>query len=103
MIAQRVQRADETDEVAGNELCTLMDELIERVLAIGARFAPINRSRLIVHVRPLQSYVLAITFHGQLLKVRREALQILVVRQNGNSLRLEEVVVPDGKQSHQHR
>ena len=40
-----------------------MDELIERVLAIGARLAPIDGTGLIVDVRALQRYVLAVALH----------------------------------------
>src|SRR5579872_3071211 len=37
--AERIQRLVEADEVGGNQLRSLMDELIERVLAVGARLA----------------------------------------------------------------
>jgi len=46
--------------------------------------------------------VLAIAFHGELLQVSREALEVLLVGQHGDSLGVEEVVVPDGEQAHEH-
>ena len=44
MPAKRVQRLTEADEVARDQPRSLMDQLIERVLAIGAGLAPINRT-----------------------------------------------------------
>ena len=46
--------------------------------------------------------MLAIALHGELLQVGREALQVLLVGQDGDRLRVEEVVVPDGEQAHEH-
>ena len=42
--AQRIERLDKRDEVAGDEPRALMDQLIEGMLAIGARFAPVDRA-----------------------------------------------------------
>ena len=46
MLAERVERLAERDEVARNEPRALVDQLIEGVLAVGARFSPVNRSGL---------------------------------------------------------
>ena len=46
--------------------------------------------------------MLAVALHGQLLKVCGEALQVLLVGQHRHGLRIEEVVVPDDQQAHQH-
>ena len=48
MPAERVERLAERDEVAGDQLGSLMDQLIERVLAVGARLAPVDRPGLVV-------------------------------------------------------
>ena len=42
MRAKRAERAAESDEVAGDEARALVDQLIERVLAVGAGLAPVN-------------------------------------------------------------
>ena len=42
--AQRVERLDKRNEVAGDEPRALMDQLVEGMLAIGARFAPVDRA-----------------------------------------------------------
>ena len=47
MAADRIQRLPEADEVALDQLRSVMDELIERVLAVRSRLAPVNGSRLI--------------------------------------------------------
>ena len=47
--------------------------------------------------------MLAVTLHGELLEIGGKALQILLVGQHGDGLGAEEVVVPDAKQTHQHR
>ena len=47
--------------------------------------------------------MLAVGLHRQLLQVGREPLEVLVVRQHGLGLRVEEVGVPDREQPQQHR
>ena len=51
----------------------------------------------------VQRDVLAVALHRQLLQIGRKALEILLVRQHGDRLGAEEVVVPDAEQAHQHR
>ena len=46
MPAQRVERLREADEVAGDKLGALVDQLVEGMLSVGARLAPVDRSRL---------------------------------------------------------
>ena len=92
---QRRQRLAEGDEVARDEPRPLVNQLVERVLAVGARFAPIDGAGIVVHRRPLQRHVLAVALHRQLLQVGREPLQVLLVGQHRDGLRAEEVVVPD--------
>jgi len=105
----------------------LMDELIESMLAISARLAPDHRARAVIHnhlaicdresamnertnertnvirakkwlTRTLGD-TLAIALHIALLKVGREAMEVLVVRQNAVRLGSEKVVVPDAQQA----
>ena len=54
MRAERVERFDEGDEVAGDQPRALMDELIERVLAVRAGLAPIDRAGRIVDLRAVE-------------------------------------------------
>src|SRR5215813_9016278 len=103
MPAELVERLREGDEVTGNEPAALMDQLIERVLAIDSRLAPIDRTGLMVHRRPGERHVLAVALHRQLLEIGGKALEILVVGQYRDRLSAEEVVVPDAEETHEHR
>src|SRR5208337_312232 len=78
-----------------------MDHLIEGMLTVGSRLAPVDGSGLIVYFSSLERDVLAITLHRQLLKIGREPLEILFVRKHSNCLRAKEIVVPDGQEPHQ--
>src|SRR5438477_2914857 len=100
MAAQRVQWLVECNEVARDESGPLVDELIERVLAVGSRFTPINRTGLIADLSPVQCDVFAVAFHRQLLEVSRESLQILLVGQYRDSFCTKEIAVPDAQQTH---
>ena len=51
MLAERVVRLDRGEEVAGDELRALVDELVEGVLAVGARLAPDDRAGLASRTR----------------------------------------------------
>ena len=103
MSADRVERLAETDEVARHKARALVDELVERVLAIGAGLAPVDLARVVVDTLAFQADGLAVAFHRELLEVGREALQVLVVRKHGHGFGAPEVAVPDGKQAHQRR
>ena len=48
MPAERIERLAEGDEVARNQPRALMDQLIERVLAVGARLAPVDRAGVVI-------------------------------------------------------
>ena len=45
--AQGVERLGEGDEVTGNEPGALMDQLVEGVLAVGPRLAPVDGAGLV--------------------------------------------------------
>ncbi len=102
MAPERIEGFAKGDEVAGNEARALVDELIERVLTVGAGFTPINRTSFIVDGSAIESDVLAVALHGELLEIGREALEVLLVGQNGYSLRAEEIGVPDTEKSHEY-
>src|SRR5262245_52549439 len=46
MLAKRVESLAEGDEVARNQPGSLMNQLVERVLPVGPRLAPVYRARL---------------------------------------------------------
>src|SRR6185437_10648171 len=103
MPAERVQRLCEGDEVTRDESGSLVNQLVERMLTVGSWFAPVNRAGLIGHIGPAQRDVLAVALHRQLLEIRGESLQVLIVGQYGNGFRAEKICVPDRQEAEQHR
>src|SRR5262249_35926406 len=67
MPAQGIEGSSKRDEIAGYESRSLMDQLIERMLAIGPRLTPINRSGVVIHRKTVDCYMLAVALHGELL------------------------------------
>src|SRR5262245_24441742 len=101
--AQRIERLAKGDEVTRDESGTLVDQLVEGVLAIGARLAPVDGASLVVDRAAIARDVLAIALHGQLLQIRWEALQVLLVWQDRHGLGTEEVIVPYAQEPQEHR
>jgi hypothetical protein len=99
----RVRRVGDGDEVGRDELGALVDQLVEGVLAVGARLAPEDLAGLGGDREPSHAHALAVGLHGELLQVGREAVQVLRVGQHGVAARLEEVDVPDVEQAHERR
>ncbi|MNC85254.1 hypothetical protein D3C83_08440 [compost metagenome] len=68
------------NEVGGDELRSLMQQLIERMLPVGAGCPEDDRCSGVIDFAPVASDALAIAFHFELLQVSRQALQPLIVR-----------------------
>jgi len=66
------------DEVGGDELSTLVEQLVERVLGVGGRLAEEDGSSGVLDVVSATGNGLAIRLHGQLLEVSGEPVQVLV-------------------------
>ena len=103
MIADLVVAVGRGDEVARNHLGALVDELVEGVLAVGARFAPEDRAGLVVHALAFTVDGLAVGFHVGLLEVGGQAVQVLVVREHRVAGSAEEVVVPHADEGEDNR
>ena len=91
-----------SEEIAGDELGALVDELIEGVLPIGAGLSPDNWAGAPGDRFAITINALAVAFHIPLLKVGGKAVQVLVVGEDGVSLGVVEVVVPDAKEGKGH-
>src|SRR5439155_22588171 len=100
--AKRVERFYERDEVTGDQRGPLMNQLVEGVLAVGSRLAPVDRTGGVCNLGPIKRNVLAVALHRQLLQIGRESLEVLLVGKDRNGLCVEEVAVPNGQQAHQH-
>lgn len=87
------------DEVSGDELGALVDELEEGVLGVGSGLAEEDGTGLVVDESAATSDALAVRLHGQLLEIGREAVEVLVEGSNEVSLGTEEVVVPDAQET----
>ncbi len=79
-----------------------MDELIEGVLTVGARFTPDDRARAPSDGFTFSVDPFAVAFHISLLEVGGEAVKVLVVGKDGVSLSVVEVVVPDAEEGKGH-
>eukprot|EP00128_Syssomonas_multiformis_P005248 Colp12_sorted_trinity150504_noHs@27928 len=102
-VRDRVEGFYGGQEVARDELGALMDELVESVLAVGARLAPNDRASLVVHLLPSASHKLAVGLHITLLEVGRKTRHVLVVGKDGGGLCTEEIVVEDADKSEKDR
>ena len=94
MVADLVVAVCRGDEVARNHLGALVNQLVEGVLAVRTRFAPEDRTRLVVDAQGIAVNGLAVGFHVGLLEVGGQAVQVLVVREHRVAGSAEEVVVP---------
>ena len=94
------ERARESDEVHGTRP-SLMQELVEAVLAVRPRLAPDDRRRVDGDGVAVERDVLAVRLHHELLEVRGEPRQVLLVREHGMGLGAEEVAVPDAQETHE--
>ena len=103
VIADLVVAVCRGDEVARNHLGALVDELVEGVLAVRTRFAPKDRTSLVVHALGIAVNGLAVGFHVGLLEVGGEAVQVLVVREHRVAGSAEEVVVPHADEGEDNR
>src|SRR5271165_6653815 len=102
MPAERIERLRKSDEVARDEPGSLMNQLVERVLTVGSRFAPVDGTGLVAHSLPVERDMLAIAFHRQLLKIGWKPFQILLIRQDSDGLRTKKVVVPESQETHEY-
>ena len=102
VIADGVVADGRGQEIARDQLGALVHQLVEGVLAVGARLTPDDGAGLVVDLVAVAIHVLAVGFHVALLEVGGEAVHVLVVGQDGLGFGAVEVVVPDTDQGQQH-
>ena len=88
----------EADELHGNDVCALVEQLIEGVLAVRAGLAEDDRACGIVHGLAETVDGLAVGFHIQLLQMCREAAQSLGLRKHCRAQIAESVSLIDADQ-----
>ena len=79
MIADRVVGLDGHEEIARDEFRALVNELIEGVLAVGARFSPDDLPSGVIDAISFAIDAFSVAFHIALLEVGGETTHILVV------------------------
>ena len=79
---QRKIAVAQRDEITGNGLATLMEQLIERVLAIGSRFTPEYRTGPDADCFAVAVGLLAVALHFELLQVGWQQSERLAVGQD---------------------
>src|SRR5215831_9099083 len=87
-------------EVAWYHHCSLVNQLVEGMLAIGAGLSPDDRAGAIGNRLAFTVNALAIAFHITLLKIGGKAMHVLIIRQNGFSLGTKKIGVPQTYQCH---
>src|SRR5256885_5486778 len=89
MPANRIQRLGKCNEVARDEPCPLMDQLVERVLPVCSRFSPVDGAGIVGDYFTVKCDVFSVALHRQLLQICRETLQILLVRSEEHTSELQ--------------
>ena len=82
---------------------SLVDQLVERVLAIGAGLAPDHGARLHRQVGAIDRHALAVALHFQLLQIGRQPRQALVIGQHRAAGMARNLRVPDADQGQHDR
>ena len=92
MVAERVVGARAHDEIRRDEPRALVEQLVERVLPVRARLTPDDGARRVRRdATAVAIDALAVALHVELLKKRRQEIQVLVVRQDRVRLGAEEI------------
>ena len=90
-VANGPRRLSEGNEVCGNHAGSLMNQLVEGMLAIRSRLAPENLAGVVEDRASIAAHGLAIRLHGELLEVSGETVQVLRVREHCVGVRTQEV------------
>src|SRR6266576_1406099 len=96
-----IERLVKRYEVTWNEPRSLMNQLVERVLAICAWLAPVDRTGIVGDFAAVEGDVFAVALHRQLLEISWEPFQVLLVRQHCDSLGAEKSVIPNSQDPHE--
>src|ERR1700722_1394469 len=102
MVADGIMADSRRYKVAGDNNGTLMDQLINSMLAVRSGFAPDHRPRGPGNRVAVPVDALPIALHISLLEICRKTVHILIIRQNRLCLGAEEVGVPKPDEGHRH-
>ena len=86
VVPDRVVAYRRREKITGDELCALVDELIEGMLAVCPWLSPDNRACLPADFTAVSVNVFAVALHVTLLEIGRKAMHILVIGEDGMRL-----------------
>lgn len=90
------------DKIGRDQLCSLVQKLVERVLRIRCWLSEQDCPGSVFDVISTPGDSLAVRLHRKLLQVRREAVHVLVERRYQMCLGSKEIRVPDAQQTSEH-
>ncbi|RNA23317.1 glucosephosphate isomerase [Brachionus plicatilis] len=93
--SHRIVGMNRRDKVAWYQSCSLMNQLVESMLSIGAWLAPNYRTCAVINLLIVAGHKFTIRFHVTLLEISSKAMQVLVIGQNCMRFRSMKVCVPD--------
>src|SRR5688572_5738762 len=99
MIRERVVALDADEKICRDQPCSLVQELKERMLPVGAGLAPYHGGGRPLDGAALAIDPLAVALHLELLEIGRQPRQVLFVGQDRVRFGTEEAGVPDAEQS----
>ena len=91
------------EELARDHPRALVDQLIERVLTVGAGLTPNNRTAFKRQVSAIHADTFAVTLHLELLEVGRQTRKVVVIGQHSTGCETANLIVPNPNQSQQCR
>ena len=86
-------------EIARDDLRSLMNQLVKCVLSVRARFSPDDWSSLDVNGLAIAIDVFSIGFHVSLLEIGSKSMHVLVIRENRQRFCIEKAGVVAGKRA----
>ena len=87
-------------KVRRNQRRSLMHQLIEGVLSVGAGLTKNNRARAVIDGVTVQIDTFPVTLHVALLQIGGQIFEVLIVRENRVGFGREKVVVPNAEEPH---
>src|SRR5690606_33359762 len=94
MLTYRVMTLSWGYKITRNQFSSLVNKLIKSMLSVCSWLSPDNWPCLIINTLAITINVLTIAFHISLLEICREAMHVLVIRQNSLSFRIKEIIIP---------
>src|SRR5258706_4664596 len=101
VLANYIMSYGRSNKITWNKTCSLVNKLVECMLAIGSGLAPYNRAGRIIDNFSVSIHMLAITFHISLLKICGKTMHILIVGKYCFCGSVKKIEVPYTYQSHQ--